>query len=115
MATHERFVVALERLAEERKVAAIASIAKDHRGVPHQSSPLRPRKRSEKASCVIVQSSRAVSSATSARGASSGHESARSQRRFQGQTVWQMSQPNSLWPIAGRSGRGIGPRSSMVR
>ena len=45
MAPHERFIVALERLAEERKVAAIASIAKDHRGVPYQSSPLRPLER----------------------------------------------------------------------
>ena len=45
MATHERFIMFVQRLTEERKVAAIAGVAKDHRGVPYQSSPLRPLER----------------------------------------------------------------------
>ena len=34
---------------------------------------------------------------------------------FQGQTSWQMSQPNTLVPIAAWNSSGMGPRSSMVR
>ncbi len=35
--------------------------------------------------------------------------------RLYGQTSWQISQPNTRVPISGRSSRGIGPRSSIVR
>src|SRR5712692_4497177 len=35
--------------------------------------------------------------------------------RFHGQTSWQMSQPNTIRPMAGRNSSGIVPRSSMVR
>src|SRR5690606_30313759 len=34
---------------------------------------------------------------------------------FHGQTSWQMSHPNTRFPISGLSSRGIGPRSSIVR